>query len=84
MTPAEIKELIENAGYETRSYSGRGMMGKTCLGFTTDDSPFEIAAMLIEYIDNAADLPSILRQMKSDNMGLSMIYYLPRVEYAGS
>lgn len=82
LTPEQIKDLLENAGYETRRYSGRGMMGKECLAFVTDDSPFEIVSMLIEYVDNPADLPDILRQIKSDSMGLSMVYYMPRIAYA--
>lgn len=32
-TCAELKSLIEDAGYEYRSYSGRGMYGRSCIGF---------------------------------------------------
>ena len=36
MTSKQLKDIIEMAGYETRSYSGRGMYGKECLAFTVD------------------------------------------------
>ena len=32
-----LKALIEAAGYEAYSYSGRGMMGRQCLGLTRSD-----------------------------------------------
>lgn len=38
MNSERLIELIEEAGYEPREYSGRGMYGKYCVGFTTDDS----------------------------------------------
>ena len=31
-----MQEAVEDAGYETRSYSGRGMFGKECLGVEVD------------------------------------------------
>ena len=32
----ELQGVLENAGFETRSYSGRGMMGKNCLSVAED------------------------------------------------
>lgn len=42
----KLIEIIEDAGYETRSYSGRCMYGKNCVGVTLDcgQSAFGLAA----------------------------------------
>jgi len=32
LTSEKLIEAIEDAGYEARSYSGRGMYGKCCVG----------------------------------------------------
>lgn len=88
MTPEQVKELIENAGYEARSYSGRGMYGKACIGLTTEDDAFEVAANLMVAYESVVDdvsletLADVIKQFASDNMGRdSMIYYLPDVEW---
>ena len=38
-----LKSLIEAAGYEAYSYSGRGMFGRECVGFTCPDVNTAIA-----------------------------------------
>ena len=45
----KMKQLIEDAGYEYRSYSGRGMFGKSCVGVVLDEGvrPFKFIADLV-------------------------------------
>lgn len=86
-----FQELLENAGYETRSYSGRGMFGKQCLAISTDDSPFDVAANLLETSIRSIEVSEvefdqqhfadILRQTRSDSMGLGSVYYWPSETY---
>jgi hypothetical protein len=54
-TYKELKQLIEDAGYEYRSYSGRGMFGKSCIGFDPNGAKestvaIEITNVVIEGI----------------------------------
>lgn len=69
-TPEQLRDkiinLIEAAGYEPRSYSGRGMYGKQCLGV---DLPK--IAHLVKL--GGVPLPT------TDSMGLGIIAYWPNV-----
>ena len=69
-TPEQLRDkiirIIENAGYEPRSYSGRGMYGKYCLGV---DLP-EISGLVRL---GGVPLPT------TDSMGKGIIAYWPRV-----
>jgi hypothetical protein len=59
-------EKIREAGYEPRSYSGRGMFGKVCVGVDLDRN------------DRGEDLPG---GASEDSMGLGYIMYWPHVEW---
>lgn len=87
-----LQELIEDLGYSTRSYSGRGMYGKYCLGVTLDagsESRFllELGMAIGEFnadptneLEQTISLPN---RVSSDSMGLDRIIYFPNVEYVG-
>src|SRR5690606_19366002 len=49
MDARKLIGAIESAGYEARSYSGRGMFGKECVGaeVSRDESAFALAAKLV-------------------------------------
>ena len=85
-------DAIENAGFEARSYSGRGMYGRSCVGIDVDrgTSPFQLAAMLAnELVDDAAsyeDAQTLTRELAklrvcTDQMGLGQIVYFPDVAW---
>lgn len=89
-------EIIEEAGYSAYSYSGRGMYGDRCVGFTTDTSILATIANLIResiFLDNCSNgehyrsdqlLTAIeLGNVKTDNMGLDTVVYFPRVTWEG-
>ena len=87
MKPETLKSIIEAAGYDARSYSGRGMCGKQCLAFDTDDSQLEVVANLFDAValgtDDADDLIDLLRKTRTDSMGRGTVFYFPGVSVEG-
>ncbi len=88
MESKRLMEILEDAGYELRSYSGRGMFGDTCVGFIIDasDSLLTVGAELADSvyeIDERASLLRVIRGAKTDSMGLSTIVYFPRMKWEG-
>ena len=79
-----LQNLISDLGYDVRSYSGRGMFGKTCLGVEVDDLlgfAYDLGEAVTEF--NASDEPITIpkQRMLYDNLGRGYIVYFPRVEY---
>lgn len=78
-------DLLYDAGLEVREdYSGRGMYGKTCVGFVVENgAELRTVAELVgneedEY--TRAELVILFRQARTDSMGRdSTIVYFPRV-----
>ena len=61
------------------TYSGRGMYGDTCYGFSGD-----VARIIGDVLQDIADMPDPIRQFgemlsisRRDNMGLGTILYFP-------
>lgn len=94
-----LKEILKD-NCEVRSYSGRGMFGKQCIGVETNSVAVilqELAVVIMEEVaqvvsDNHGcddepvheedrDLMRSLFDYRTDNMGLGMIVYWPRIEY---
>ena len=83
--------LKYNCDCDIRSYSGRFMYGKKCLGIVANSQKFladiinGIAAKFDLYDDldksDRAELFSALLDYKTDSMGLSTIYYWPSIPY---
>jgi hypothetical protein len=74
--------LQEAAGDDLRTgYSGRGMYGKTCIGFTADDI-YAVADVLATVARKDEQLGECLRKhVRTDSMGRSrLIVYFPGVE----
>ena len=83
-----FRQILSAAGLEPRSYSGRGMYGKNCVGVTTDDNKNEgaiFASVLIaigelpgneksEALDICAEA---FARMAIDSMGMGTILYFP-------
>ena len=77
-------------GYETRSYSGRGMFGKECLGITVDNPLHDVQEIAYQLGLNNGDMDAepeeIIKLPKSvswDQMGTRYIVYWPQVPYNG-
>lgn len=83
-----LKDLIESAGFEARSYSGRGMFGEQCLAFTIERGVTESNAWADLVNETAGGLEEIevltqaMRNARSDDMGLGRVIYFPLFEYA--
>jgi hypothetical protein len=87
----DFQKLLEDAGLTPRSYSGRGMYGKECLGVDTDRSEMRVAAELIravietkeEFDDSLYELAGILEDTQTDSMGMGIIMYWPNIPFEG-
>lgn len=84
MESNEIAQMFKNAGYYVRSYSGRGMYGRSCLGVTTPDMLVMFADVL-ETVDGCEDdsvmvIADLMRSAVTDSMGQGMIVYWPNIE----
>lgn len=85
-----LQSLLDNADVETRSYSGRAMYGRECLGVDVSD----FADFLTTYTEALRhQAPSSnndewwdaidegLRSARTDSMGMGIIVYFPGVKY---
>lgn len=71
-------DALESEGFETRSYSGRGMYGKSCVA-VTDVSAWEVAkALMNETHDGEFD---DLSEPKQDSLGMGNVLYWPSYEW---
>lgn len=72
------------------NYSGRGMMGNTCVGFVTD-KPFAmgyVLGMVAQAVETeTGDLPDwhdiVIAGAREDSMGYATIVYWPRWKVNG-
>ena len=83
-------DALKSAGLEPRSYSGRGMFGKECVGAICGESTLAILDVIEEAIgenddpDATLDLIKELRRFRTDSMGrTSMIMYWPHMTWEG-
>ena len=83
MEANKLIEIIEAADLEPRSYSGRGMRGRYCVGVETDEPPFTLGAMLAATAAELGEDPLELAQLRSstDQMGLRTIVYFQSVSW---
>lgn len=73
--------VAEDCGYETRSYSGRGMYGEHCIGIAMDsDSSISSLAYNIGRADEDEVAASYMDRMATDSLGLNIIVYFPSVK----
>lgn len=87
---SDIKDAIESMDYEVRSYSGRGMYGKQCLGVETSLPATQFLLGLVgtfcenannvDNVDDVADFVETLIHVSTDNMGRDTIVYWPSID----
>jgi hypothetical protein len=78
-------ELLEEAGFEPFSYSGRGMYGKRCVAVTVTSFGRFFADILLALEGEETDLEelaSIFEGMHWDSMGYDSVCYFPRIPWA--
>ena len=76
-----VMDFCEAYGYEYRNdYSGRGMYGATCVGFTCSN----VNRALMEFggfvVVNGADLDDFIFCLSTDRLGSSAIVYFTSIE----
>lgn len=85
----ELIDLIESAEMTPRSYTGRGMGDRCCLGVNCDNS-VDVPLIIVQaYLENcptdlnsiqeAMDLIELLKGSKMDSMGRGEIVYWPDI-----
>lgn len=95
MKTRDLTDAIDGAGYQPRSYSGRGMFGRKCVGVVTEQgmSPFKIAADIALHLVSSSGSHSSAEEklheltelnVKQDSMGLDTIIYFPDVQWEDS
>jgi hypothetical protein len=92
-------KAAEEAGYSVRSYSGRAMYGKKCVGIDVEQgiNEAQVAADIMvsaagmdpedsagSIVERLIDFQSAFSAMRSDSMGLGIIIYFPRMEWEDS
>lgn len=88
----EIREVIENAGLDPQSYSGRGMYGLRCLSFSLDrdenvsDAFLDLAEALSYYVQENPDIEfedaiQEFKGAKTEAMGMGEVVYFPKIEW---
>jgi hypothetical protein len=90
-TIAVIKKACEQLDVDVRSYSGRGMYGKECVGFVVSRgmSAAQFAFSLALELSRMDDHPSALdavddlrsHEWRQDSLGMDTIVYVPRLRW---
>jgi len=84
----KFQRMLENLGMECRSYSGRGMCGKECLGVYPENTVGGFFGNLLSGLADMNDpefmqeLAEIFIGMRTDTMGKGEILYFPKVEFS--
>lgn len=85
-----FQDILENEmGLDVRSYSGRGMYGKQCLGVEVSRGGLgDFIADVFEAVagneDDATLAADAFRSMSTDSMGLDTIVYFTQVPFSSS
>lgn len=90
-TAKAIREACGNLDVTVRSYSGRGMYGKACVGFDVERGQsvarfaFRLAVELSHLGEEGEDAISDLCDLewREDSMGMGAIAYLPGLPWEG-
>lgn len=84
-----LRDFIESAGFDVRSYSGRGMYGKVCLAVSVDypGSFFvDVTREICRGEDDDNEQYKRLKELKgyrTDQLGLGQVVYWPNVPFDG-
>lgn len=80
---SRLQDILESTVDGVRSYSGRGMYGRSCLGVETDDLGDLFAAVLeeLEGEEDTQDVQLAFKSMRTDALGRGTIVYFPAVAY---
>ena len=84
-TKSTLQRMIEKAGFQCRSYSGRGMFGKTCLAVEVDSLGVFFAELVLALDGSKAHTEVFdgLTTMQTDSMGMGRVLYFSNLPYVG-
>lgn len=80
MDAQTIENLANEANYEFRRYSGRGMYGKQCPAIISDDGVLGTMGCIVEGCDTVEDAAWLLSHARTDNMGRVIYWPSIRIE----
>jgi hypothetical protein len=85
---AAFIEALEDAGYEMRTYSGRGMYGVQCVSVALDcDTPiwaFVCDVLTQASLNGAAEVATMAEQLRGlsyDELGRGQVVYWPEIPW---
>lgn len=78
----DLADCISESGFAPRSYSGRGMYSRECIGISTDHNPFAVIADLIETIERRtpevlSEALRVIRRTQTESLGHGVVIYWP-------
>ena len=78
-----VQAILEDAGYETDAYSGRGMGGKECLSVSMDGHIGKLFSDVLGAIEpeDTEAMAKAFRGMQQDSMGKGSVVYFPRIPF---
>ena len=82
LTTEQVYDILFAANLEdkdfTSTYSGRGMYGDQCIGWTLDDhnDSGTLSVAIVDVLDDWGR--SMVENTRTDSMGLGIIVYFPR------
>ena len=78
-------ELLEEAGYNHRAYSGRGMFGEYCIGASTKGDAADMLSDILVYCEitneERVEVAGIFKDKRTDDLGLGTIVYFPSMKW---
>jgi hypothetical protein len=91
MDTKEFIDMIDMSGHVARSYSGRGMMGRSCVGVECDNTPVEFIVNLLSHAHNVSQsgedcfdsVAELMYNYRVDQLGMGEIIYFPRIKWEG-
>lgn len=91
MTGKGMQHVLEDAGFDVRPYSGRGMGGADCLGVEADLGDVVATVVGSAARHAAAGAPVVwldalsdgAQSIRTDTLGLISIVYFPGVPFVG-
>ena len=77
MNTQDLINLLEDAGYDTHPYSGRGMFGKQCVSVQSDERLLLVLSDIVGCIEDQMQRAELLRRAQTDQMGTGIVVYWP-------
>lgn len=75
-----LADLLADAGYKARSYSGRGMYGARCVSVNLDGLSELLAIGGAIRAAAPDDVDRLARDARTDSMGMGTVVYWPSLE----